>query len=279
MSVLAVAMLMTAAGDVQRQQTPRTPPPLVVAPAPIPNVMRPPPMPAPPAPYVPPMMAPPRPPPAPPSPRRLASPPVVIRAPQTCWPSAYEGNYDFSGCFNGGDYPLAAYAAREEGVARVRVQLGANGRPTACEVAVSSGSAALNRATCDLLRRRILGAENDEGGRVTSASISGEVRWLLPAGPPRDDRPDLLTYFSVDDYPSAALRSDEQGTVGARVDIDATGRVTTCTVTGSSGSASLDSTTCRIMRSRVRYRPARDASGRPVRGTATLRVMWRLPPE
>ena len=45
MSVLAVAMLMTAAGEVQRQQTPRTPPPLVVAPAPIPNVMRPPPMP------------------------------------------------------------------------------------------------------------------------------------------------------------------------------------------------------------------------------------------
>jgi len=266
MSALAMtmAMLATHAGEVQ----PRPAPPPVqyvpMPPLPVPMVVPPPP----PLPV----------PPGPPPPHPVAVPPRIIRAPQTCLVYAHEEQYDFGPCFNGGDYPLPAYSAREQGVASVRVQLGADGRPRACEVAVSSGSVALNRATCDLLRARILAATNDEGRGVTGAIISGDVRWTLPAGPPRDDRPDLLTYFSMDDYPASALRNEEQGIVEARLDVAVTGRVGNCTVTASSGSAALDTATCRIVRSRVRYRPAVNGR-RPVPGVTHIRVTWQLPDE
>jgi protein TonB len=39
--------------------------------------------------------------------------------------------------------------------------------------------------------------------------------------------------------------------------------VTGCRVTRSSGSRALDSTTCRLIEQRFRFRPSRDALGRP----------------
>jgi hypothetical protein len=53
--------------------------------------------------------------------------------------------------------------------------------------------------------------------------------------------------------------------------------VTACTVTESSGSASLDSTTCRLLQERALFTPARDSRGEPVSDTVVSRVSWRLP--
>ena len=78
------------------------------------------------------------------------------------------------------------------------------------------------------------------------------------------------------DYPGAARRAEEQGTVQVRFTVGADGRVSGCTVVGSSGSSSLDSTTCRIFERRFRYSPARDAGGNPVPQTMTQSVSWRL---
>jgi TonB family protein len=96
--------------------------------------------------------------------------------------------------------------------------------------------------------------------------------------PPERTRANLASYFSDDDYPAVALRAEEEGTVSFRLTIDADGRVADCQVTASSGSAALDSATCRILRSRARYSPARDARGRPTIGSDAARVTWRLPP-
>jgi TonB family protein len=109
-----------------------------------------------------------------------------------------------------------------------------------------------------------------------------------PAAPPDDDRSgavagpargraNLSAYFSADDYPAAALRENLQGTTGFRLTIAPNGRVTNCAVTSSSGSAALDQATCRILRSRARYTPARDSSGNATGGTDSGRVTWRLP--
>jgi protein TonB len=95
--------------------------------------------------------------------------------------------------------------------------------------------------------------------------------------PPQRARANLNSYFSTDDYPAAALRSNDQGTTGFRLTIGPNGRVTDCSVTSSSGSAALDQATCRILRSRARYTPARDSSGNPTSGTDSGRVTWRLP--
>jgi protein TonB len=95
--------------------------------------------------------------------------------------------------------------------------------------------------------------------------------------PPQRARANLNSYFSADDYPAAALRGNDQGTTGFRLSIGPNGRVTDCAVTSSSGSAALDQATCRILRSRARYTPARDSSGNPTSGTDSGRVTWRLP--
>jgi TonB family protein len=95
--------------------------------------------------------------------------------------------------------------------------------------------------------------------------------------PPARAAANLSSYFSIDDYPAAALRGEEQGTTGFRLSIGANGRVTDCAVTQTSGSAALDAATCRILRSRARYIPARDYAGNPAIGSDSGRVTWRLP--
>lgn len=84
-------------------------------------------------------------------------------------------------------------------------------------------------------------------------------------------------YFGADDYPRAALRNEEAGTVRFRIAIGPNGRVGDCTITGSSGSAALDGATCRILRARIRYAPARP--GAPVAGADLGWVSYRLPPD
>ena len=84
-------------------------------------------------------------------------------------------------------------------------------------------------------------------------------------------------FFGPDAYPPSAQRAGAQGRVVARLTVGTDGRVSDCTVTTSSGNADLDSTTCRIARSRVRYTPAKDDNGNPMTSTATLPVKWVLP--
>ena len=88
----------------------------------------------------------------------------------------------------------------------------------------------------------------------------------------------LARYVSLrHDYPAAALRNREQGQVYFALGIGADGRVTACRITGSSGSAALDSATCRIMRSRARYTPARDVRGVAVADVGFGDIRWTLP--
>ncbi len=99
---------------------------------------------------------------------------------------------------------------------------------------------------------------------------SGQVGPVGPQAP-------LASLFSSADYPPSALRAREQGTVGFRVDVGEDGRIAACTVTASSGSAALDSTTCRLIIMRARFRPARDNRGRPTTDSYNGRITWRLP--
>jgi protein TonB len=55
------------------------------------------------------------------------------------------------------------------------------------------------------------------------------------------------------------------------------GRVGDCAVTGSSGSNALDAATCRLMKSRARFAPARDSDGKPTTDTVANAIKWVLP--
>jgi len=85
------------------------------------------------------------------------------------------------------------------------------------------------------------------------------------------------TWISDADYPPSALRAEEAGTTGFRLEIGTNGRVTNCSVTSSSGSSALDSATCRLLRSRARFTPAKDQNGNPTTDTYSSRIVWRLP--
>jgi protein TonB len=95
---------------------------------------------------------------------------------------------------------------------------------------------------------------------------------------PARAKANLASLFSDQDYPAAALRAGEQGAVGFALDVGPDGRVTACTITASSGSADLDSTTCRLIWSRARFTPALDAGGAAVPDKVRGRINWVLPP-
>lgn len=100
----------------------------------------------------------------------------------------------------------------------------------------------------------------------------------VPAGPaPAHPASDAAGWISIRDYPQAAIDGHQQGAVGYAVAIDASGTVTGCTVTATSGSPSLDATTCALIFVRARFAPALDAAGRPVAGSYASRVRWVYP--
>lgn len=106
----------------------------------------------------------------------------------------------------------------------------------------------------------------------------------LVAEPPRPANPSatraqgsLLALFSEEDYPKEAMKRAEEGTVRVHLTVSREGRVSDCRIVASSGSAALDSATCRIIRERARFTPARDGRGRPVTDVYSQSVRWQLP--
>lgn len=107
-----------------------------------------------------------------------------------------------------------------------------------------------------------------------------------PADPPKVEprtveparaRANLASYVSDEDYPSSAARNEEQGTTRFKLVVGPDGRVKDCTVTSSSGSSALDSTTCRLMRQRAKFTPAKNNRGEPTSDTVSNAIRWVLP--
>lgn len=112
-------------------------------------------------------------------------------------------------------------------------------------------------------------------------------RWSdLPKDPFAADKPEprqavargsKSSWITNDDYPPAALRAHEQGTVAMELTIDPTGRVEKCTVSSSSGSAILDAASCSLVQRRGRYTPATNSSGAPTQSMDKVTFRWSLP--
>jgi TonB family protein len=195
--------------------------------------------------------------------------------------------------FSDDDYPASAMRAEEEGNVSFNLTISREGTVSDCVITSSSGSAALDETTCRVLRERArYTPAMDARGHAVAGSDNGRVTWRLPPAPPPPPpssegqeraegrgRANLTSYFSDDDYPAAALAGGQEGTVAFRLTISREGRVSDCVVTATSGSPLLDDTTCRILRSRARYAPARDAAGLATEGSDAGRVTWQLPAE
>lgn len=79
------------------------------------------------------------------------------------------------------------------------------------------------------------------------------------------------------DYRARWIRENMAGRATFRLAIDASGKVTGCTVTRSTGHAALDAATCELVTKRARFDAARDSSGRPVAGSYTGAINWQIP--
>ena len=98
------------------------------------------------------------------------------------------------------------------------------------------------------------------------------------SGPsPATPRGNPGNWVNSNDYPSAALRDDREGTATFSVTVGTDGRVESCTITGSSGHIDLDAMTCNNVSRRARFQPATDEGGNAIRGEYTNRVNWQIP--
>ncbi|MBW8852721.1 MAG: TonB family protein [Xanthomonadales bacterium] len=80
------------------------------------------------------------------------------------------------------------------------------------------------------------------------------------------------------DYPRELSDAGISGTVSVRYRVGIDGRARDCIVTRSSGSAALDAHTCALIERRFRFRPSRDADGRPVPSIIVENHSWIMPP-
>ncbi len=101
-----------------------------------------------------------------------------------------------------------------------------------------------------------------------------------PPAPPVGTRPEpigrLGDWFPPESYPTQARARGQEGQTVFALDLDARGRITNCTIVQSSGSDLLDSTTCAQLISNGRFKPARDAEGKPVPGRFQSAMRWKL---
>jgi protein TonB len=114
------------------------------------------------------------------------------------------------------------------------------------------------------------------------------IRIVPPAAPPAPPPPRFTPknpeprgnpgrWATTDDYPSRALREEREGVTRFTLQVNAEGRVTDCTVTGSSGSPDLDEAACRALTRRARFKPATNGEGQEVAGTYSNSVRWQIP--
>ncbi|APE29233.1 energy transducer TonB [Aurantiacibacter gangjinensis] len=80
----------------------------------------------------------------------------------------------------------------------------------------------------------------------------------------------------IENYPSRALRQEQEGRVQFTVTVGTNGRVNACRITKSSGFPILDDAACRGMERYARFEPALDRSGNPVEGSWSTAVVYAI---
>ncbi len=90
-------------------------------------------------------------------------------------------------------------------------------------------------------------------------------------------RNDPSRWLTDRDYRVNWARRGLSGIARFRLAIAADGKVTDCTITGSTGHSELDQATCALVARRARFEPARDNRGEAVAGQYQSTVRWDLP--
>ena len=84
-------------------------------------------------------------------------------------------------------------------------------------------------------------------------------------------------WVTDNDYRSNWIRQELSGSASFVVAIDASGKVTNCSITRSTGHSELDNATCALVTKRAKFDPAKDENGKSVPGTYANTVNWQIP--
>ncbi len=114
------------------------------------------------------------------------------------------------------------------------------------------------------------GAGNGTGGGGNGGGGTGE-------GAGDGTEPEITRGdFKPSDYPKALRETRPKGRTWTEVVVALNGRPISCRVTRSSGTALLDSETCRIIMQRFHFRPGKDAGGKPIVAPFEIDIGWEF---
>jgi TonB family protein len=164
------------------------------------------------------------------------------------------------GWISDADYPAAALSAGQQGAVQVRFLINAAGAVSQCNVASTSGSAALDARSCEIVMQRFrFKPASDANGKAVEEWRSQKVSWKLPAA---------AATAAASGYTSARLKAE------VRVDVAKDGGVESCEVITSSGDRKFDATACAVLTRTTKLEPKRNEKGRPMR-TVMVVPVWQ----
>jgi TonB family protein len=151
---------------------------------------------------------------------------------------------------------------------------------------VAAGTNPELRLESKLLKLRLLLADLDaslsnlddcDSKLLASWGYSPDFQSQL-ASYPRPEKP-VRAYTSAYDYPGGAARAGVMGDVHALIAVSAKGRATDCRIVRSLGRRDLDQMTCKILKDRVPYVPAKTKAGEAIDAPSYYAFRWELPKE
>jgi len=115
------------------------------------------------------------------TPRTAEQPRPPQNATEATQPVQDRAKANLPALFSSNDYPVEAIRNEEQGTVAFKLSIDRRGKVSRCDVTSSSGSPALDRATCSILvrRARYTPAMDAQGNRVPDED-SGKIRWELP---------------------------------------------------------------------------------------------------
>lgn len=114
------------------------------------------------------------------------------------------------------------------------------------------------------------------GIAMATAAVAQTTPTAAPSQPLATPIGNPADWFPAEAYPPEARAAGIQGRTAFKLELDPQGRITECDIATSSGSPLLDSTTCALLVTNARFKPAHDASGRPVSGVWQSAMVWQL---
>jgi TonB family protein len=176
-------------------------------------------------------------------------------------------------------YPPEAASANEHGTTLMTVHITAQGVADNCAIAQSSGSARLDQAACDHVKRVWRWKPPTMRGQPTNVTTHVSIAWDLSDPPPvvpdaNTLRPIMETH-TLPPYPPISVRLNEEGTTMMLVHITTQGVVDDCKVIQSSSSERLDQAACDHVKTTWRWQPP-TAQGQPVNVSTRVQVKWSL---